>query len=104
MPRRRHTPDQIFRELAEGHRLLAGGAELDEVCRQLEIAAADAWIMGEDLHPTGRSSSLGSAKPRASTSGISTNTPANTALQRARGYRKEPGDTDNEMEWERSRL
>ncbi len=38
MPRRRHTPDQIIRKLAEGHRLLAGGAELGEVCRQLEIA------------------------------------------------------------------
>jgi putative transposase len=38
MPRRRHTPDQIIRKLAEGQKLLAGGAELDEVCRQLEIA------------------------------------------------------------------
>ena len=36
--RRRHTPDQIIRKLAEGNRLLAGGAELDEVCRHLEIA------------------------------------------------------------------
>jgi putative transposase len=36
--RRRHTPDQIIRKLAEGHKLLAGGAELDEVCRHLEIA------------------------------------------------------------------
>lgn len=32
--RRRHTPDQIIRKLAEGHKLLAGGAELDEVCRR----------------------------------------------------------------------
>jgi transposase-like protein len=38
MPRRRHTPDQIIRKLAEGNKLLAGGAELDQVCRQLEIA------------------------------------------------------------------
>ena len=38
MPRRRHTPDQIIRKLAEGHRLMAGGGQLDEVCRQLEIA------------------------------------------------------------------
>jgi putative transposase len=36
--RRRHSPDQIIRKLAEGHRLLAGGRELDEVCRHLEIA------------------------------------------------------------------
>ena len=36
--RRRHTPDQIIRKLAEGNKLLAGGAELDEVCRHLGIA------------------------------------------------------------------
>ena len=36
--RRRHTPDQIIRKLAEGNKLLAGGQELDEVCRHLEIA------------------------------------------------------------------
>jgi hypothetical protein len=36
--RRRHTPDQIIRKLAEGNKLLAGGMALDEVCRQLEIA------------------------------------------------------------------
>jgi putative transposase len=36
--RRRHTPDQIIRKLAEGHKQLAGGKELDEVCRHLEIA------------------------------------------------------------------
>ena len=34
--RRRHTPDQIIRKLAEGNKLLASGQELDEVCRQLE--------------------------------------------------------------------
>jgi transposase len=38
MSRRRHTPDQIIRKLAEGHKLLAGGTELDAVCRHLEIA------------------------------------------------------------------
>jgi len=38
MARRRHTPDQIIRKLAEGNKLLAGGAELDAVCRHLEIA------------------------------------------------------------------
>ena len=36
--RRRHRPDQIIRKLAEGHRQLASGKELDEVCRHLEIA------------------------------------------------------------------
>jgi putative transposase len=36
--RRRHTPDQIIRKLAEGNKLLASGQELDEVCRYLEIA------------------------------------------------------------------
>ena len=36
--RRRHTPDHIFRKLAEGHKQLAAGRELDEVCRHLEIA------------------------------------------------------------------
>jgi putative transposase len=36
--RRRHTPDQIIRKLAEGNRLLAAGQELDSMCRQLEVA------------------------------------------------------------------
>jgi putative transposase len=36
--RRRHTPDQIIRKLAEGHKQLAAGTSLEEVCRQLEIA------------------------------------------------------------------
>ena len=36
--RRRHTPDQIIRKLAEGHKQLSAGKELDEVCRNLEIA------------------------------------------------------------------
>ena len=36
--RRRHTPEQIIRKLAESNKLLAGGAELDEVCRHLQIA------------------------------------------------------------------
>jgi hypothetical protein len=36
--RRRHTPEQIIRKLDEGHRQLAAGKELDEVCRYLEIA------------------------------------------------------------------
>jgi putative transposase len=36
--RRRHTPEQIIRKLNEGNKLLAGGSELDEVCRHLQIA------------------------------------------------------------------
>jgi len=36
--RRRHTPEQIIRKLAEGNKLLGSGKELDEVCRHLEIA------------------------------------------------------------------
>ncbi len=38
MARRRRTPEQIIRALAEGHKLLAGGATVAEVCRKLEIA------------------------------------------------------------------
>ena len=36
--RRRHTPDQIIRKLAEGNELLGSGQELNEVCRHPEIA------------------------------------------------------------------
>ena len=36
--RRRHTPDQIIRKLAEGHKQLAAGTSLEEVCPHLEIA------------------------------------------------------------------
>jgi transposase-like protein len=38
MTRRRHTPDQIIRKLAEGNKLLATGADIADVCRHLEIA------------------------------------------------------------------
>ncbi len=38
MTRRRHTPDQIIRKLAEGNKLLGAGPELDEVSRHLQIA------------------------------------------------------------------
>jgi len=38
MSRRRHTPEQIIRKLAEGQKLLAGGMDLEEVCRQFGIA------------------------------------------------------------------
>ena len=43
--RRRHTPDQIIRKLAEGNKLLAGGQELDGVCRHLQIAEST-WHRG----------------------------------------------------------
>jgi putative transposase len=36
--RRRHTPEQIIRKLAEGNKQLSTGQGLDEVCRHLEIA------------------------------------------------------------------
>jgi len=35
--RRRHTPEQVIRKLAEGDKLLGLGKDLDEVCRHLEI-------------------------------------------------------------------
>ena len=38
MTRRRHTPEQIIRKLAEGNRLLGTGADIADVCRHLEIA------------------------------------------------------------------
>jgi putative transposase len=38
MTRRRHTPEQIIRKLAEGNKLLATGADIADVCRHLEIA------------------------------------------------------------------
>lgn len=38
MPRRRHTPEQIIRKLAEGQKLLAGGMTVEQVCREFGIA------------------------------------------------------------------
>jgi len=35
--RRRHTPEQVIRKLAEGEKLLGEGKSLDEVARHLEI-------------------------------------------------------------------
>jgi transposase-like protein len=37
MKRRRHTPDQVIRKLAEGEKRLAQGQDLEEVTRYLEI-------------------------------------------------------------------
>jgi transposase-like protein len=44
--RRRHTPEQIIRKLAEGNKLLSSGFELDAVCRNLEIAEStwNRWL------------------------------------------------------------
>ena len=44
--RRRHTPDQIIRKLNEGNKLLAGGADLEDVCRHLQIAEStwNRWL------------------------------------------------------------
>jgi transposase-like protein len=36
--RRRHTPEQIIRKLAEGQKLLASGMTVEEVCRQFGVA------------------------------------------------------------------
>ena len=33
MKRRRHTPEQVIRKLAEGEKLLGQGKDLEEVCR-----------------------------------------------------------------------
>jgi transposase-like protein len=35
--RRRHTPEQIIRKLAEGQKLLASGKTVEDVCRQFGI-------------------------------------------------------------------
>jgi transposase-like protein len=38
MKRRRHTPDQIVRKLAEADKLAGQGKTPEEVCRHLEVA------------------------------------------------------------------
>jgi hypothetical protein len=37
MKRRRHTPEQVIRKLAEGDKLLGQGQTIEEVVRHLEI-------------------------------------------------------------------
>jgi len=37
MKRRRHTPEQIIRKLAEGEKLLGQGQSIEEVARHLEL-------------------------------------------------------------------
>jgi len=36
---KRHSPEQVVRKLREADRLLAEGADLDAVCRHLEVSA-----------------------------------------------------------------
>jgi putative transposase len=38
MKGRRHSPEQVVRKLREADRLLAEGADVDGVCRQLEVS------------------------------------------------------------------
>lgn len=38
MPKKRHTPDQIIEKLRLAERLLGQGADVAQVCRQLEIS------------------------------------------------------------------
>ena len=40
MKRRRHTPEQIVRKLREADRMLAGGIEVPEVAKALEVSEA----------------------------------------------------------------
>jgi putative transposase len=37
MKRRRHTPEQVVRKLAEADKLLGLGKTIEEVCRELEV-------------------------------------------------------------------
>jgi transposase-like protein len=37
MKRRRHTPEQVIRKLAEADKILAEGKTIEEACRHLEI-------------------------------------------------------------------
>jgi transposase-like protein len=49
MKRRRHTPDQIIRKLAEGEKLLGQGQDLEEVTRHLEITEST-WHRWRNLY------------------------------------------------------
>ena len=40
MARRRHTPEQIIRKLREADRLQAEGADIEAVCRHLDVSEA----------------------------------------------------------------
>jgi putative transposase len=49
MKRRRHTPEQVTRKLAEGDTLLAQGQPLEDVARHLEIAEST-WLPWQDQY------------------------------------------------------
>lgn len=58
--RRRHTPDQIIRKLAEGNKPLGAGQELAEVCRHLEVTEST-WqvcVSFDRIKHWGRAASL----------------------------------------------
>ena len=38
MKGRRHSPEQVVRKLREADKLLAEGAEVEDVCRHLEVS------------------------------------------------------------------
>jgi putative transposase len=40
MARRRHTPEQIIRKVREADRLQAEGADIEAVCRHLDVSEA----------------------------------------------------------------
>jgi hypothetical protein len=42
---KRHTPEQIVRKLGEADRLQAEGADVDAVCRHLEVSVQTYWTM-----------------------------------------------------------
>jgi transposase-like protein len=54
MSRRRHTPEQVIRKLAEGQKLLAGGMTVEEVCPQFGIAEST-WARWLSQCPVSRS-------------------------------------------------
>ena len=49
MKRRRHSPEQIIRLLAEGEKLLGQGQNIEEVARQLEITEST-WHRGRNQY------------------------------------------------------
>ncbi len=53
MKQRRHSPEQVIREIAEGEKLLNQGHDVAEVCRQLEIGHLLSKVIHErrDRHP-----------------------------------------------------
>jgi len=71
--RRRHTPDQIIRKLAEGSKLLAAGQELNAVCRHLNhpgfhahLLLWEGWHDAKQIHPgdQGQGGPVGSGASR----------------------------------------